>query len=557
MFTPQMLEKIPIELEKLYSQLEIEVMLDIIRRIKETASITRTADYQINRLYHLGVSKRNIKKLIKSILNLSQKEINRIYKDAIKTGYVEDEKLYKSLGKKQIQFEKNIELQQMISSIQEQTLTKLYNITNSTGFIQNRNGKNVFTPLTQYYEDTLDNTINGILNGTFDYNTAIHNAVYEMTKSGLRTVDYASGKSFRIESAARTALMTGVNQVAAKISDMNAEKLGTEDFEVSAHGTARPSHQKWQGKVYTRQQLIDICGLGEVDGLCGANCRHHYWPFIKGISVRAYTDEELQEWADKENTPKKYGDKEYTAYEATQEQRRLERVMRKERQDIRLLKEGDANEIDIAAAEAKYRITSDEYAKFSKAMELPQQRERIFNADSLKIKTNSGIKGLGANDNDTDVPPHEPPRILEKIDYNDKKQIDDTLKKYEDIIRNDKIENAIVILNTGEVYQCFGIETNVWPNVDLKGRLKDAYITHNHPKDETEYTFSVFDINMFITENLQVLRGVDHKYTYELNKNVEDNIEENLEMNFENSQHEIIKRKTQLLKIGYKRWKNE
>ena len=123
MFTPQMLEKIPIELEKLYSQLEIEVMLDIIRRIKETASITRTADYQINRLYHLGVSKRNIKKLIKSILNLSQKEINRIYKDAIKTGYVEDEKLYKSLGKKQIQFEKNIELQQMISSIQEQTLT--------------------------------------------------------------------------------------------------------------------------------------------------------------------------------------------------------------------------------------------------------------------------------------------------------------------------------------------------------------------------------------------------------------------------------------------------
>ena len=253
------------------------------------------------------------------------------------------------------------------------------------------------------------------MNGTFDYNTAIHNAVYEMTKSGLRTVDYASGRSFRIESAARTALMTGVNQVAAKISDMNAEKLDTEDFEVSAHGTARPSHQKWQGKVYSKQELIDICGLGEVDGLCGANCRHHYWPFIKGISVRAYTDEELQEWADKENTPKKYGDKEYTAYEATQEQRRLERLMRKERQDIRLLKEGNANEIDIAAAEAKYRITSDEYVKFSKAMELPQQRERIFDADSLKIKSDSSIKGLSANDSDMEVPQHESPRILEKI----------------------------------------------------------------------------------------------------------------------------------------------
>ena len=395
------------------------------------------------------------------------------------------------------------------------------------------------------------------MNGTFDYNTAIHNAVYEMTKSGLRTVDYASGRSFRIESAARTALMTGVNQVAAKISDMNAEKLDTEDFEVSAHGTARPSHQKWQGKVYSKQELIDICGLGEVDGLCGANCRHHYWPFIKGISVRAYTDEELQEWADKENTPKKYGDKEYTAYEATQEQRRLERLMRKERQDIRLLKEGNANEIDIAAAEAKYRITSDEYVKFSKAMELPQQRERIFDADSLKIKSDSSIKGLSANDSDMEVPQHESPRILEKIDYNDKKQVDDTIKKYEDIIRNDKIENAIVILNTGEVYQCFGNETNVWPNVDLEGRLKDAYITHNHPDEETEYTFSVFDVNMFLDEKLQVLRGVDHKYTYELTKDFEETSEEDLEMNFENAQHVVISRKAKLLKIGYKRWKNE
>lgn len=383
MFTPQKLEEIPIELQKIFSKLEQEIMIDIVRRVAQNGQVTRTADYQINRLHELGVSKRVIKKYIREALKLSKKEINHIYKDVIRQGYAEDESLYKATGKPFVRFENNEDLQQMIRAIKSQTENKLYNLSNSTGFIKNDNGKNVFTPLTEYYQDVLDKNVSSILNGAIDYNTAIKNTVQEMTKSGLRTIDYASGKSFRIESAVRTALMTGVNQIASKISDENAEKLGTEYFEVSAHGTARPSHQVWQGKVYKKDELESVCGLGKVDGLCGANCRHSYYPFIPGISVRKYTDEQLEEWANRENTPKKYGDKEYTSYEASQEQRKLEMLMRKQRQDIKLLKEGGANEEDIMIAETKYRITSDEYARFSKAMELPQQRERIY-GDGLK-----------------------------------------------------------------------------------------------------------------------------------------------------------------------------
>lgn len=387
MLTPQKLEKIPIELQKIFSKLEQDIMIDIVRRVAENGEITRTADYQINRLHELGVSKKIIKKYIQEALALSEKEIDNIYENAIKASYTEDKFLYKATGTEFIEFNDNDELQQTIRAIKKQTKEQIYNLSNSTGFIKSDNGKRVFTPLTQYYQDILDKNVSGILNGVIDYNTAIKNTVQEMTKSGLRTVDYASGKSFRIESAVRTALMTGVNQIAAKISNENAEKLGTEYFEVSAHGTARPSHQVWQGRVYKKEELESVCGLGKVDGLCGANCRHSYYPFIPGISVRKYTDEQLEEWANRENTPKKYGDKEYTSYEASQEQRKLEMLMRKQRQDIKLLKEGGANEEDIMIAEARYRITSDEYVKFSKAMGVPQQRERVYgNNVTIKIE---------------------------------------------------------------------------------------------------------------------------------------------------------------------------
>ena len=81
---------------------------------------------------------------------------------------------------------------------------------------------------------------------------------------------------------------------------------------------------------------------------------------------------------EEENTPKEFNGKKYTAYEAQQRQRRLETTMRAERQKIKLLKEGGADEEDIIRATARYRGTSAEYSHFSKAMGLPQQRERVY-----------------------------------------------------------------------------------------------------------------------------------------------------------------------------------
>lgn len=136
------------------------------------------------------------------------------------------------------------------------------------------------------------------------------------------------------------------------------------------------------GQGLQQKELETICGLGTVTGLCGANCYHDYYPFIPGISERSYTDEELAQMNAEENKPVKYGDKEYTKYEALQRQRKLETAMRAQRQKIHLLEEAGADEEDIINARCRYRGTSQEYTRFSKAMGLPQQRERV-NADGL------------------------------------------------------------------------------------------------------------------------------------------------------------------------------
>ena len=63
--------------------------------------------------------------------------------------------------------------------------------------------------------------------------------------------------------------------------------------------------------------------------------------------MRTYTDEQLQKMLEAENTPGEYNGKQYTTYEALQQQRKMERVMRAQRQRIKLLEEGGADKQDI------------------------------------------------------------------------------------------------------------------------------------------------------------------------------------------------------------------
>ncbi len=378
MYTSNELEALSISFDSRMRQLEKDVMSDIIRRISINGEITRAADWQINRLIEMGVLREDIEKSIKHYLKMSDKEVEELFSEAAESGYARNDEIYKKAGIKNIPFEENAVLQQLIAAVGKQTAEDMTNISQSLGFaVKNADGSLSFKPIAEYYQDTLDNAINGIANGVFDYNTAIKKAVSEMTKSGLRTVDYASGWSNRVDVAARRAVMTGFAQVTGKINEMNAEKLHTDTFEVTWHSGARPSHQEWQGKWYTREELVSVCGLGTVTGLHGANCRHDYFPVIPGISVPTYTAEELEEMNRKENVPVEYNGKKYTKYEALQRQRRLETTMRAQRQQIHLLKVGNADEDDIIAARCRYRVTSQEYKRFSEAMDLPEQRQRV------------------------------------------------------------------------------------------------------------------------------------------------------------------------------------
>ena len=230
------------QIEKYYLDLEQMILEDIVRRIKKAGKITSTADWQINRLKIIGYSSEDIEKMIKGTLNLSYPEVFELYDKVIDWEYVRNKDIYEQVNAEFIPYEENEELQRLTDGLIQQSNEELRNITQSMGFyVDYGNGKLVMTPLADVYQKYLDQAIMGVVYGTFDYNTMIRKVVTQLTNSGLRTIDYASGWHSRVDVAARRAVMTGVSQLTGKISDMNGSFRGCMAFWGTSHscGLAR------------------------------------------------------------------------------------------------------------------------------------------------------------------------------------------------------------------------------------------------------------------------------------------------------------------------------
>lgn len=366
------------DIERLFYDLENRIMADIIRRIKKTGGITSTADWQIDRLQVMGYSSEEIEAFIMKALNATWPEMFELYDAVMEKEYTRDKRVYEQINGQFIPFDENEQLQQWLEAAKVQTQSTLQNLTRTLGVVDSINGQMTFLPLTQYYQRTLDAAILDITSGAFDYNSVLKRTVNSLTRSGIRVIDYASGYSSRVAVAARRAVMTGISQMTGKVAEENASKLGTDYFEVSWHANARPSHRSWQGKVWSKEQLVTVCGLGSVTGLCGVNCYHEYYPFFPGISERNWTDEWLREQNAKEDIKREFKGKEYTAYEATQKQRQMETSMRAQRQKVKMLQQGGADPDDVVIAKAKYQAQLQEYKSFCKDMDLTPQMERVY-----------------------------------------------------------------------------------------------------------------------------------------------------------------------------------
>ena len=169
-------------------------------------------------------------------------------------------------------------------------------------------------------------------------------------------------------------------------------------------------------------------------------------------------------------------------------------------------------------------------------------------------------RGLRSGEGQRKAPDHPMPQELGRIDFKNKDVVQSTVEYFEPQIAKQAVENAIVITKEGRVILCVGHLNGVYPDEDLGEELRGAVVTHNHPVgSDNEWSFSKADIDLFTLYELSVLRGIDEKYVYELNRDA--NVVENMPtlaevlQDGELARHAKVVEKARELGYGYRRKK--
>lgn len=369
MLSPEFLAALPESVVALFLQVEEDLLEDIARRIAKTDSITDTAKWQAWRYEQVKLFSSNALQTLAAATGKSKEELVQLFREAALETLAADNDIYTAAG----------------LTVPETLSPTLQNILQS-GYLQTGQMMENFTAttantVTRQFENALDRAWLQINTGGFTYRQAIRKAIQTLAQDGLCAIVYPSGHRDTIETAVRRAVLTGVNQTAAKLQIARMEEMGCEFVEVTAHPGARPSHAVWQGKVFHRGDgtsvngvyyppFVQSTGYGTGAGLGGWNCRHNFFPFFPGLSKRAYTDEMLAQLDAKEIS---YQGKDYTRYEASQMQRALERKIRKAKREYLSL---DAAGQDTAESAVKLRRARTQLNDFLKETGLRQDNFR-------------------------------------------------------------------------------------------------------------------------------------------------------------------------------------
>lgn len=357
MITPEYLEQCPARLVEIYEQAERDIIADMARKIKEYDFYSSATEWQAKKLQEMGLAYKEIQSRLAKASGKSKSEIVKLLKEA---------------GAKELKDDGVKPTQSTVDTLNaglRKTMGTFDNLTMTTAV----NG-------TRQISEALDRAYMQVSSGAFSQEIAIRNAISDLAKNGIEAYDYGTRKDY-IDVVVRRAVRTGINQTVAKIALSNADELGTDLVEVSAHSGARPTHAEWQGKVYSisgktkgYKKLSEATGYGTVTGLCGANCRHTFYPFHEGDEP-AYTEEELESFDKPKYT---YNGEKMTEYEATQRQRYIERQLRRWKREEAGMK---AAGLSTDKAKSKIKHWNDIQEDFLKQTGLKRQygREEIPN----------------------------------------------------------------------------------------------------------------------------------------------------------------------------------
>ena len=379
MLTPEYLLHVSEGAERISAQLHTDILKRITARILarqrrgDDYILTAADKWQIEVLMDAGHLRDDVAREIALATSLQEEEIRDAFEDAGVRAWNYDSRIYKAAGLPVS--EMSPYMVRLMQRNYEATLGEWSNFTRTT-----------LDASQQLFISKMDEIYNNVASGSIGYTQAFAEAIDDLAADGVRNIAYTrlrdgmlSVHTDTIETATLRCIRTGISQASAQIQTARMDEMGVDLVLVSSHMGARPSHQVWQGKIYSRSgtsqkypDFVSSTGYGTGAGLCGWNCRHNFSPWFEGM------DNPFERYDAEENKK---------VYDDTQKQRSMERGIRKTKRQEQVLRYGaqaaqnaqtrdDLNE-RLSRVRKRLNAQNEAYRAFCEGHDLRPLEERL------------------------------------------------------------------------------------------------------------------------------------------------------------------------------------
>lgn len=376
----------------------------IATNISRLKGLSSSDAHKLAQILKYGSSYNDIVKKISKYLNANVDDVDNILSEYAKKDAGFYEKFYKYRNIPMTQIEQNLPLKTQMNAISKVIKDQFYSFTrpNISGYtLTDINGKSQFYSLKDTFNKVIDEALLNVSQGKQTFDSSMSKILTEIGQSGLRKIQYESGRSVRLDSVVRTQILDGIRNLHNATQQIYGEQFDSDGVEITVHELPAPDHADVQGKQFSTksengqlsewQKLQNGQDAKDYKGntynldhdnkngyrpISTMNCYHTVFSIILGVSKPQYTDQQLAEI--KRNSEKliEIDGKKYNRYQCTQLQRNLERKIR-EQKDIQIMAKQSNNKQLINKSQQKITQLTQKYKQISEQSNLPTKMNRL------------------------------------------------------------------------------------------------------------------------------------------------------------------------------------
>ena len=382
-------------------------LIKIGESVKKIRGLTPTQAHQLVQILKYNGNYEEIVNEILRLTNLNIQDIDAIFNEMAKKDYAFAEQFYKYRGIEFVPYNQNKALLRKVNALASITKQEMFNYARATNLgysIKDLKGNIKFVGLKETYDRVLDEAVLNVGTGVDTFDNAMSKIMKDLGGSGLKTVEYASGRSIRLDSAARMHLKGALRTLHNEIQKQVGEEFDFDGYEISVHSNPAVDHEKTQGRQFSIEEYKKLNnGLDAKDytgktftldhdhkngfrPISTMNCYHYVFSIVLGVSKPEYSEEQLQKIIDDNDKGFELDGEHYTNYEGTQLLRKIELELRKSK-DMQIMGRASGNKQIVEESQTRITQLTNKYRDVLKASGLKSKLERARVGSYKRINT--------------------------------------------------------------------------------------------------------------------------------------------------------------------------